>query len=74
MGRKTGSFTMAFASRSRTQAYQTAKPAAKTSAAKAEEEFLASVMTSVSASLETMSEKEREKAIAAAEKAVAHLR
>jgi len=39
----------------------------------AEEVFLASVMVSVSSSLEAMSDKEREQAVACAEKAVAHL-
>jgi hypothetical protein len=42
-------------------------------AANAEEDFLAGVMSSVSASLESMSEEQREHAIASAEKAVAHL-
>jgi hypothetical protein len=39
----------------------------------ADEEFLASVMVSVSASLKGMSEQEREQAVTAAEHAVAHL-
>ncbi|MFZ0303537.1 MAG: hypothetical protein WAL75_12665 [Terracidiphilus sp.] len=64
---------MAVASRSRVLAYRSPKPTRKTSTAKAEEDFLASVMVTVSASLEAMSEKEREQAVAAAEKAVAHL-
>ncbi|MGA9071657.1 MAG: hypothetical protein WB424_15440 [Terracidiphilus sp.] len=38
-----------------------------------EEDFLAGVMVSVSASLDSMSEEEREVAVAAAEDAVAHL-
>ena len=42
------------------------------SAKKAQEDFLASVMVSVSASLEAMSEEERERAVTAAEQAVAH--
>jgi hypothetical protein len=46
----------------------------KAPAKKAEEDFLASVMVSVSASLESMSEEQREKAVAAAEDVVAHLR
>lgn len=41
--------------------------------ANAEEDFLAGVMVSVSASLESMSEEEREKAVACAENSVAHL-
>lgn len=45
----------------------------KTQAQRAEEDFLASVMVSVSASLESMSEEQREKAVVAAEDAVAHL-
>lgn len=40
---------------------------------KPEEELLASVMVSVSASLEKMSPEEREKAVAAAEKSVSRL-
>ena len=40
---------------------------------KAEEDFLASVMVSVSASLEEMNAAEREQAVTAAERAVAHL-
>jgi hypothetical protein len=39
----------------------------------ADERFLASVMISVSNSLEAMSEDERERAVTAAERAVAHL-
>ena len=45
----------------------------KNSTAKAEKDFLASVMVSVTASLEAMSEDERERAVSAAERAVAHL-
>jgi hypothetical protein len=45
----------------------------KAPAAKAEEDFLAGVMASVSASLESMREEEREEAVTAAESAVAHL-
>ena len=45
----------------------------KSSTAKAEKDFLASVMVSVSTSLEAMSEEEREQAVTAAEQAVAHL-
>jgi len=40
---------------------------------KAEEDFLASVMSSVSDSLEKMNDEEREEAVRAAERAVAHL-
>jgi hypothetical protein len=46
---------------------------AETSTEKAEQDFLASVMVSVSASLESMSEEQREQAVAAAESAVAHI-
>jgi hypothetical protein len=46
---------------------------AKISKEKAEQDFLASVMVSVSASLESMSEEQREQAVAAAESAVAHI-
>jgi hypothetical protein len=45
----------------------------KAPAANVEEDFLAGVMVSVSDSLESMSEEEREEAVAAAENAVAHL-
>jgi hypothetical protein len=41
---------------------------------RAEEELLDEVMVSVSASLEKMTPEEREKAVSAAERAVAHLR
>jgi hypothetical protein len=66
---------MASPARSRTPAFRSTKPTATAKAliVKAEDDFLASVMVSVSASLESMSEKEREQAVAAAEKAVAHL-
>jgi len=50
-----------------------ARKTAKVSARKAEKDLLAGVMVSVSASLEKMSEKEREQAVKAAERAVAHL-
>jgi hypothetical protein len=49
------------------------KPAAKVSVKKAEDEFLAKVMVGVSASLEAMTDQERERAVAAAERSVAHL-
>jgi hypothetical protein len=45
----------------------------KVSTGKAEKDFLASVMLSVSASLDAMSEEEREQAVANAERAVGHL-
>jgi hypothetical protein len=64
---------MASQARSRTPAFRSPKPAAKISTVKAEDDFLASVMVSVSSSLEAMSEQERGQAVAAAEKAVAHL-
>ncbi len=41
---------------------------------RAEEELLDEVMASVSASLEKMTEEERERAVSAAERAVSHLR
>ncbi len=41
---------------------------------RAEEELLDEVMASVSASLEMMTEEERERAVSAAERAVSHLR
>lgn len=46
---------------------------AKISTERAEQEFLASVMVSVSGSLEAMSEEQREQAVEAAERAVAHV-
>ncbi|MGA2168674.1 MAG: hypothetical protein ABSG62_10710 [Terracidiphilus sp.] len=63
---------MASPARSRVRAFASPKPTAK-AATKKEEEFLASVMVSVSASLEAMNEEEREQAVAAAEQAVAHI-
>ena len=65
---------MATADRSRIKAVRPAKQE-KASPEKVEEDFLAGVMTSVSASLEAMSENGREHAVAvaAAEQAVAHL-
>jgi len=68
---------MASTARPRIQSAQDrkpAKPAAKKLLRGQENDFLAEVMVSVSASLEKMSEEEREKAVRAAEKAVAHLR
>jgi len=64
---------MAVASRLSVLADRSPKPSQNISDAMAEEVFLASVMVSVSSSLEAMSDKEREQAVACAEKAVAHL-
>ena len=64
---------MATQARPRIQAIHSSEPKVKISVAKAEEDFLASVMVSVSASLEKMSEKEREQAVTNAERAVAHI-
>jgi len=58
--------------RSRIQAIRSSK-VKENSTGKAEKHFLASVMVYVSASLEKMSEDKREHAVAAAERAVAHL-
>jgi hypothetical protein len=63
---------MATAPRSRSQTIRPAKPK-KASTEKAERDLLAGVMASISASLEVMSDDERERAVAAAEQAVAHL-
>jgi hypothetical protein len=63
---------MATQARPRIQTIRSSGPK-KSSTAKAEKDFLASVMVSVSASLEAMSEEEREQAVVAAERAVAHL-
>jgi len=68
---------MASTARSRIRARQTRRlkePIEKSLLRKQEDDFLASVMVSVSASLEKMSEEEREQAVRAAEQAVAHLR
>jgi hypothetical protein len=64
---------MATLAQPRIQAIRSSKPEVKISVAKAEEDFLAKVMVSVSASLEAMSEEEQERAVTAAERAVAHL-
>jgi len=64
---------MANAARSRIQPASAPKPVSKMSTRKAEEDFLASVMSSVSDSLEKMNDEEREEAVRAAERAVAHL-
>jgi hypothetical protein len=63
---------MATQARSRIQTSRASKPK-KESTERAEKDFLASVMVSVSASLDQMSEEEQEQAVAAAEQAVAHL-
>jgi hypothetical protein len=64
---------MATQTQPRIQTIHSSKPKVKPSVAKAEEDFLAKVMVSVSASLEAMSEEEQERAVTAAERAVAHL-
>ena len=67
---------MASSARSRIQSTRDRKPAkpiSKGSLRRKESDLLAAVMVSVSESLEKMSEEEREKAVRAAEKAVAHL-
>jgi hypothetical protein len=64
---------MATQAQPRIQTLRSSKPKVKISVAKAEEDFLANVMVSVSASLEAMSEEEQERAVTAAERVVAHL-
>jgi hypothetical protein len=64
---------MAAASRSSVLADRSPKPAQTPSTETVEEDFLASVMVSVSSSLEGMSGAERDQAVARAEKAVADL-
>ncbi len=63
---------MATQVRPRIQATRPSRPT-EDSTEKAEKDFLASVMVSVSASLDSMSEEQPEQAVAAAERAVAHL-
>jgi hypothetical protein len=63
---------MASQARQRIQTIRSSRPK-KLSTGKAEQDLLASVMISVSASLEKMSEEEREQAVTNAERAVAHL-
>jgi hypothetical protein len=63
---------MATQARPRIQANRSSRPK-KNSTKKAEKDFLASVMISVSTSLENMSEEEREQAVTNAERVVAHL-
>jgi hypothetical protein len=64
---------MASTARPRIQRVHSPKPKVKPSVAKAEKELLDRIMVSVSASLDSMSEEERERAVAGAERAVAHL-
>jgi hypothetical protein len=64
---------MATQAQPRIQAIRSSKPKVKIPVAKAEEDFLATVMVSVSASLEAMSEEEREQAVTNSERAVSHL-
>jgi hypothetical protein len=63
---------MATQAQPRLQTFRSSR-SGKARAANAEEDFLAGVMASVSASLESMSEDEREVAVTIAEDAVAHL-
>jgi hypothetical protein len=63
---------MASQARPRISTIRSSRPK-KLSTGKAEQDFLSSVMISVSASLEKMSEQEREQAVKNAERAVAHL-
>ena len=65
-------FYMATQAQPRPHTFHSSRPR-KAPAATAEKDFLAGVMVSVSASLDSMSEDEREEAVAAAENAVAHL-
>jgi hypothetical protein len=65
---------MASTARPRIRGTRSSKPKAKPSVAKAENDLLEKIMISVSASLDAMSEEERERAVAGAERAVAHLR
>lgn len=64
---------MASTARPHISAPRIGRKTAQVSARKAEKDLLASVMVSVTASLEKMSEKEREQAVKGAERAVAHL-
>jgi hypothetical protein len=63
---------MATQAQPRIQTIRSSKPK-KLSAGKDEKDFLASVMVSVSASLDAMSEEEQEQAVTKAERAVSHL-
>jgi hypothetical protein len=71
---KPGEFIMATSARPRIQTVRSPKPKAKSAVAKAEKDLLDRIMVSVSATLETMSDEEQERAVAGAERAVAHLR
>jgi hypothetical protein len=63
---------MANQARPRIQTTRSSRPK-KDSTERAEKDFLARVMISVSTSLKAMSEEEQERAVTAAERAVAHL-
>lgn len=63
---------MATQAQPRIQTARSSKPK-KLSTGKAEKDFLASVMVSVSASFNAMSEEEQERAVIKAERAVSHL-
>jgi hypothetical protein len=65
---------MASTARPRIRNVKSPKLKVKPSVAKAEKELLDRIMVSVSASLDAMGEQERERAVAGAERAVAHLR
>jgi hypothetical protein len=65
---------MASTAKSRVPAPASPQPAPEDAVRRAEEELLAEVMVSVSASLEKMTDEERERAVSAAERAVSHLR
>jgi hypothetical protein len=63
---------MATQAQPRLRTFRSSKPS-KAPAKTAEADFLANVMLSVSTSLESMSEEQREQSLTAAENAVAHL-
>jgi hypothetical protein len=65
---------MASATRPRIRKVNPPKTKVKSSVAKAENDLLDRIMVSVSASLDAMSDEDRERAVAGAERAVAHLR
>jgi hypothetical protein len=65
---------VASSARSKIDAIRPLQPPPDSSVRNAEEELLSEVMISVSASLEKMTEEEREKAVNAAERSVSHLR
>jgi|HubBroStandDraft_1064217.scaffolds.fasta_scaffold1458740_1 hypothetical protein len=64
---------MASAARPRVRRVESPKPLVNPAVAKAEKELLDSIMVSVSASLQAMNDEEQERAVAGAERAVAHL-